>query len=124
MIFLDHSSNEEITLRFKRLLENITDPETITVPDWTVDLHTERSPYTRKKLDFVKFEEVDIDVIRFTFTFRRIFVNNLLQVFFPSVMLCIGSCVSVFIPSDMVPGRMALCVTTFLSLIALFNGAR
>merc|ERR1712228_980697 len=39
-------------------------------------------------------------------------------------MVSIASAASVFIPSDIVPGRMSLCVTSFLSLISLFNGAR
>merc|ERR1712228_586518 len=39
-------------------------------------------------------------------------------------MLSVVSASSVFIPSEIVPGRMALCITSFLSLISLFNGAR
>ena len=59
-----------------------------------------------------------------TYLFRRPLTNHFLQTFIPSMMLSIASASSVFIPSDVVPGRMALCITSFLSLISLFNGAR
>ena len=55
---------------------------------------------------------------------RRQLGNHLLQSFIPSMMLSVTSAASVYIPSDIVPGRMGLCVTSFLSLISLFNGAR
>jgi hypothetical protein len=56
--------------------------------------------------------------------FERVVGTFVFQVYMPSMLLCLVATASVFIPSDIVPGRMALCVTTFLSLIALFNGAR
>ena len=59
-----------------------------------------------------------------TYLFRRRLTNHFLQTFIPSMMLSIASASSVFIPSDVVPGRMSLCITSFLSLISLFNGAR
>merc|ERR1719273_1460439 len=59
-----------------------------------------------------------------TYYFKRPLTNHLFQTFIPSMMLSVASASSVFIPSDVVPGRMALCITSFLSLISLFNGAR
>ena len=55
---------------------------------------------------------------------KRPLTNHFLQTFIPSMMLSIVSASSVFIPLEIVPGRMALSITTFLSLISLFNGAR
>ena len=50
--------------------------------------------------------------------------NHFLQTFTPSIMFSYASAASVFIPHKNTPGRMALCVTTLLSLVTLFNGAR
>ena len=55
---------------------------------------------------------------------KRPLTNHFLQTFIPSIMLSMISASSVFIPSEIVPGRMALSITSFLSLISLFNGAR
>ena len=58
------------------------------------------------------------------YSFKRPLTNHFLQTFIPSMMLSVVSASSVFIPSEIVPGRMALSITSFLSLISLFNGAR
>jgi hypothetical protein len=58
------------------------------------------------------------------YLFNRPLTNHFLQTFIPSMMLSVVSASSVFIPSEIVPGRMALSITSFLSLISLFNGAR
>ena len=55
---------------------------------------------------------------------KRPLTNHFLQTFIPSMMLSVVSSASVFIPLEIVPGRMALSITSFLSLISLFNGAR
>ena len=68
--------------------------------------------------------EYDGHFMENTYLFRRPLTNHFLQTFIPSMMLSVASASSVFIPSDVVPGRMALCITSFLSLISLFNGAR
>ncbi len=56
--------------------------------------------------------------------FTRVFTFHLMQTFLPSTLIAMGSVLSVFVSSDLVPGRMGLCVTGFLSMVALFNGAR
>ena len=58
------------------------------------------------------------------YVFERPLGHHILQTFIPSMMLSLASAASVFIPADVVPGRMGLCITAFLSKIALFNGAR
>ena len=47
-----------------------------------------------------------------------------MQTFLPSVMISCGSVLSVFVSPRLVPGRMGLCITAFLAMISLFNGAR
>ena len=54
---------------------------------------------------------------------ERKLTNHFLQTFLPSMMLCLASTGSLFIPSHIVPGRMGLAITSFLSLISLFNGS-
>ena len=56
--------------------------------------------------------------------FVRLFTVYMWQVFMPSLLLCIVSTLSTFIPSHLVPGRMSLSVTSFLTLVALFTTAR
>ena len=72
----------------------------------------------------IDFRGENTDGAWLQFNFARIATNHLMHTFFPSTMLCMGSIMSVFVPSDLVPGRMGLCITSFLSMISLFNGAR
>ena len=58
------------------------------------------------------------------FQFARLVTIYMWQVFLPSLLLCIASTLSAFIPSHIVPGRMSLSVTSFLALVALFGNAR
>ena len=62
--------------------------------------------------------------IKFEMVFQRMYSIEILQFYVPSVMLCIASACANFVPPELVPGRMGLCVTTFLSTISLFNGAK
>ena len=66
----------------------------------------------------------NVSVIRMEIDMKRALTGHFLQTFLPSMMLCTVSTGSIFIPSHIVPGRMGLAITSFLSLISLFNGAR
>ena len=44
------------------------------------------------------------------------------QTFIPSSMFVLISWLSLFIPPELVPGRMALSVTTLLTLVTMFSG--
>ena len=57
-------------------------------------------------------------------TFRRKISVHILHLYVPSTMLCIASMASLFIPHDFIPGRMGLSVTSCLSMITLFVGAK
>ena len=46
------------------------------------------------------------------------------QTFIPSTMFVFISWLSLFIPAELVPGRMALCVTTLLTLVTMFSSTR
>ena len=57
------------------------------------------------------------------YNLKRPVANHFLQTFIPSMMISLTSAASVFIPSDN-NGRMGMVITSFLSLVSLFNGAR
>ena len=46
------------------------------------------------------------------------------QAYVPGFLLSIFGALSVYIPSDIVPGRMVLSMTSFLALIGLFGSLR
>ena len=56
--------------------------------------------------------------------FQRKISVHILHLYVPSLMLCIASMASLFIPPDLVPGRMGLSVTSCLSMITLFVAAK
>ena len=66
----------------------------------------------------------EIGGVSFVLKFHRLYSSIMLHTYLPSILLCICSVLSVYVPSDLVPGRMGLCITAFLSIISLFNGAR
>lgn len=104
-------------------LRDLIDPEDLELPDFYVDL--EQSEITEVVYDSDDDgKELKYSTFQMTFRFTRIYSNHLLHTYIPSFMLCTLSACSVFIPSDLIPGRMSLCITTFLSIISLFNGAK
>jgi hypothetical protein len=64
------------------------------------------------------------DGLIFRIKFKRLVSVFMWQIYMPSLLLCIASTLSVYIPSQIVPGRMSLSVTSFLALVALFGNAR
>ena len=79
---------------------------------------------TFKDFEIKDYKNVNHSVVQVEMFLSRIVTSHILQTFLPSLKLCIISTGSVFIPSHIVPGRMGLAITSFLSLISLFNGAR
>jgi len=49
---------------------------------------------------------------------------HLTQTYIPSIIFVTVAWLSFHVPSDVVPGRMVLCVTTLLTLTAMFNSVR
>lgn len=49
---------------------------------------------------------------------------HLTQTYFPSIIMVTVAWISFFVPSDVVPGRMVLCVTSLLTLVSMFNSVR
>jgi hypothetical protein len=55
--------------------------------------------------------------------YRRI-SYHLLQTYVPSMLFVIVSWLSFLVPPESVPGRMAICMTTLLTLTAMFAAVR
>jgi hypothetical protein len=55
---------------------------------------------------------------------KRHLSYHIIQTYFPSIIFIIAAWVSFVVPSDIVPGRMALCITTLLVLTSMFNSVR
>ena len=55
---------------------------------------------------------------------RRYLVYHVIQTYVPSVIYVTVAWLSFLVPSDIVPGRMVLCVTTLLTLTSMFNSVR
>ena len=96
-----------------------------------VDNVTETEDLDLKILTFCDESELDkpedwdfSDGLQFEIKFKRLVAVYIWQIYMPSLLLCIASTSSVFIPSQIVPGRMSLTVTSFLALVALFGNKR
>ena len=88
----------------------------------------------------VHLDNHDVRISKFTFTtsrdnlvypglgvkvrLKRHFGYHLTQTYIPSIIFVLVAWVSFHVPSDVVPGRMVLCVTTLLTLTAMFNSVR
>ena len=62
--------------------------------------------------------------ISFSIVFKRQIQGYFWQAYVPGFLLSIFGALSVYIPSDIVPGRMVLSMTSFLALIGLFGSLR
>ena len=83
-------------------------------PDWYISLEI-RNVFKNDK---------DKQILPLNLIFQRKISIHILHLFVPSIILCIASMASLFIPQDYVPGRMALSVTSCLSMITLFIAAK
>ncbi len=55
------------------------------------------------------------------FEFRRFRRSHIVQTYLPSTLLVLASLASLYVPSDLVPGRMTLCITTTLTVMAMMT---
>ena len=60
----------------------------------------------------------------FKMVLRRSVKPFIINVYLPTSLLVVVSFIGFLIPADMVPGRMALIVTTFLMLVNIENSHR
>jgi hypothetical protein len=58
--------------------------------------------------------------LEFRLILQRKYDYHLLQTYVPSLLFVVCSWLSFLVPRDAIPGRMALCVTTVLSITAMF----
>ena len=62
--------------------------------------------------------------IQYAVMIKRRLPGYFWETYIPSLLLSTFGALSVYIPSDIVPGRMVLSMTSFLALIGLFGSAR
>ena len=55
---------------------------------------------------------------------ERHIMYHLTLTYIPSIIFVVVAWISFLVPSDVVPGRMVLCVTTLLTLTSMFNSVR
>ena len=83
-------------------------------PDWYISIKAGNAVTTSENLQILPLD----------LTFQRKIPIHILHLYLPSIMLCIASIASLFIPPDFIPGRMGLSVTSCLSMITLFVAAK
>ena len=88
------------------------------MPDWEVIL--------TKSINFEYTDDFSNvhSGLQFSLIFQRIKSNRILHTYIPSIMLCIVTVFSGLIPADKTSEKVTICVTTFLSMIALFGAAK
>ena len=88
------------------------------MPDWEVIL--------TKSINFEYTDDFSNvhSGLQFSLIFQRIKANRILHTYIPSIMLCIVTVFSGLIPADKTSEKVTICVTTFLSMIALFGAAK
>ena len=114
---LKKESIEKLNLQWAQDILETTNMDEIRLPSYKVSV-SEGYRYNTTKKNVTK------SGIKFDMEFKRMYSIDVLQFYIPSMMLCMASACANFIPPELVPGRMGLCVTTFLSTISLFNGAK
>ena len=105
-------------------LDNETEIENVTEIE-DLDSHGNSSSYCGESNSDQLLEDWNYsDGLQFEIKFKRLVAVYMWQIYMPSLLLCIASTSSVYIPSQIVPGRMSLTVTSFLALVALFGNKR
>ncbi|XP_059472160.1 glycine receptor subunit alphaZ1-like [Neocloeon triangulifer] len=72
----------------------------------------------------VNFPSGSYPAITLTVLLHRRISYHMLQTYIPSLMFVIVSWLSFLVPPESVPGRMAICMTTLLTLTAMFAAVR
>ncbi|XP_046397112.1 glycine receptor subunit alpha-4-like [Ischnura elegans] len=72
----------------------------------------------------VNFPSGSYPAITLVINLRRRLSYHLLQTYVPSTMFVVVSWLSFLVPPESVPGRMAICMTTLLTLTAMFAAVR
>ena len=85
------------------------------------DLHDEKFDISLMPLDQSWYishgRQQNISLSGFRAKLKRSYTPFIMNIFLPTGMLTVASFIGFLIPPDIVPGRMALLVTTFLMLV-------
>ena len=106
---------------FSKDVQVVYDPDKILEQSF---IHRSLNPDWYIFLEIGKVINEDKQILPLDLIFQRKISVHILHLYVPSIMLCIASMASLFIPQDYVPGRMGLSVTSCLSMITLFLAAK
>lgn len=106
---------------FSKDVQVVYDPDKILEQSF---IHRSFNPDWYIFLEIGKVINEDKQILPLDLIFQRKISVHILHLYVPSIMLCIASMASLFIPQDYVPGRMGLSVTSCLSMITLFLAAK
>ena len=123
MLIISEWRTDEWHFKYRNPKVNEFNSITLLTNDWDMEVNY-GIPYLYNLECELTGVQYTISSAENVYLLKRPLTNHFLQTFIPSMMLSVISSASVFIPLEIVPGRMALSITSFLSLISLFNGAR
>ena len=105
-------------MKWKYNIEETSDLKILQLPDWDVILEQ------GTEYEFKNGFHASSSGLRYKLIFQRIKANHVLHTYIPSIMLCVVTIFSGMIPPEKAPEKVTICVTTFLSMIALFGAAK
>ena len=116
--FFKADSVENVVMKWEVDVQENSNLKKLQMPDWEVIL--------TKSINFEYTDDFSNvhSGLQFSLIFQRIKANRILHTYIPSIMLCIVTVFSGLIPADKTSEKVTICVTTFLSMIALFGAAK
>lgn len=119
LVFLTHQSknsvNESFCMKWKtppNRLQRFTSPKDKTTGNWKIDVFVEEDQAPTTK-----------NYVKLMFEFRRYTTSFIVQTMIPSILMVLASFGSLCVPSNQIPGRMTLAITTCLTHMSMINGA-
>ena len=116
--FHSNQPSNEVQFGWDYSLLSLTNIEDLNLPDWDIDVHHGVELVNQERQDFNR------SGIKIILEFTRVKSKHFLHTFIPSILLSIITVLAGIIPNNQTPERTTICVTTFLSMIALFGSAK
>ena len=107
---LEAETTDIEVLHDRSVIINRSSIQTSFNPDWYISL--EVGDVEEKSKQYIKGKKIH-QFLPLDLIFQRKISVHILHLYVPSLMLCIASMASLFIPPDLVPGRMGLSAGTF-----------
>ena len=103
--------------QWSKNIQETSNLQSLQLPDWDVSI--------QNAIEYeYQGELAEHSAISFTLKFDRIKAKHVLHTYVPSVMLCSVVMFTGLIPAEKSSEKVAISVTTFLSMISLFGSAK